>query len=119
MTDEPLDSDYVRGRGYYTLDAEHRIIEATSLRAWARWFEDTTNRVVKQENLGAYFVSTVFLGLDHRFGRGGRPLLFETMVFQRRGHEENLNIQERCSTWQEAEAQHARVAAEIKKAGAN
>jgi hypothetical protein len=27
-----------------------------------------------------YFVSTVWLGLDHSFGRGGPPTIFETMV---------------------------------------
>lgn len=36
--------------------------------------------VIKQESVGDYFVSTVWLGLDHSSGDG--PLLiFETMVF--------------------------------------
>jgi len=30
---------------------------------------------------GGRWVSTVWLGLDHRYGEGGKPLIFETMVF--------------------------------------
>lgn len=56
-------------------------------------------------------VSTVFLGLDHRFG-DGPPLLFETMAFV--GHDD-VGM-ERYSTWQEAEEGHARWVAKIFKA---
>jgi hypothetical protein len=45
---------------------------------WATWLE-TADRVVFQTVVGAWRVSTVFLGLDHGFG--GLPLLFETMIF--------------------------------------
>ena len=60
---------------------------------WAKSFGDTSRRVaettIKQPNrllwaLGArpdYWVSTVFLGLDHNWGVGP-PLIFETMVFK-------------------------------------
>ena len=53
---------------------------------------------------GAY-VSTVFLGLNHRWPSDGpgAPLVFETMVFGLTGDDE---WQERCSTWEEAEALH-------------
>lgn len=37
-------------------------------------------RVVKQEYVGDYWISTVWLGLDHNMG-GGPPMIFETMVF--------------------------------------
>lgn len=47
-------------------------------------------------------VSTVFLGLDHNFG-DGPPLLFETMIFGG----PHADFQARCSTWSEAEKQHA------------
>lgn len=46
-------------------------------------------------------VSTVFLGIDHSFGRG-EPKLFETMTF---GGEYDHEI-ERCSTWEQAELTH-------------
>lgn len=63
------------------------------------------SKIVAQEHVGKVWVSTVFLGLDHRFGRDGDPVLFETMVF-RDGHGEEG---ERYCTWQQAEAGHRRV----------
>jgi hypothetical protein len=51
--------------------------------------------------IGQVDISTVFLGLDHNFF-GGKPLLFETMVFGG----DNNEYQNRCSTWEEAESMH-------------
>lgn len=56
-------------------------------------------------------VSTVFLGLDHSFG-GRCPMLFETMVF---GGQLN-GEQERCSTYDEAEAMHSKWVEAVKDA---
>lgn len=44
---------------------------------------DRSYKVVRQTKLSKpqLFVSTVWLGLDHRFGGGNPPLIFETMVF--------------------------------------
>lgn len=71
---------------------------------WARWLEsDRKARIVAQTgDRKVVQVSTVFLGLDHRFGDQGPPPLFETMIF---GGEHD-EYQERCSTWEEAEAMH-------------
>lgn len=41
---------------------------------------DWDYKVVAQTEVGLYWVSTVWLGLDHNFF-GGPPLIFETMVF--------------------------------------
>lgn len=77
--------------------------EDDDLLLWAEWFE-TADRIVKQEFEGAYFVSTVFLGLDHNRAGTGPPLLFETMVWIDGGTAEDyIN---RCSTWTEALAMH-------------
>jgi hypothetical protein len=59
---------------------------------------------------GGLTVSTVFLSLDHSRD-GGEPMLFETMVFD----SERGGDLVRCSTWDEAEAQHARIVAELGK----
>jgi len=48
------------------------------------------------------FVSTVFLGLDHRYG-SGPPLLFETMIH---ADGEFIEYQTRCSTWRQALKMH-------------
>lgn len=52
--------------------------------------------------IGKVEVSTVFIGMNHRFFGDGPPILFETMVFG--GTLDHF--QNRCSTWEEAEAMH-------------
>jgi len=70
---------------------------------WAKWYE-FAQRHVRQDHFGDIYISTVFLGLDHSFGKGP-PLLFETLVF---GGELNGEM-DRYSTWDEAEAGHDRM----------
>lgn len=74
------------------------------LMEWAKFFErgDDARRVGHTTFDGGY-VSTVFLGLDHRYGAPGDPLIFETMIFG--GPHDGY--QERYSTWDQAEAGHA------------
>ena len=54
---------------------------------------------------GLVWVSTVWLGIDHGFGRTSAPLIFETMIFGGRYDE----CQWRYATRAEAEAGHERV----------
>ena len=84
-------------------------------RAWARWFEGADRCVAFTGNEHCY-VSTVFLGIDSNFyiGKGWkRPVVFETMVFRggKSSHEDGEF--ERYSTWDEAEAGHAEIAARV------
>lgn len=53
---------------------------AKSLQEGAAWFE-TADRQTAETFVGTTRVSTVFLGLDHRFGGAGSPVLYETMIF--------------------------------------
>lgn len=79
---------------------------------WGRWFENFSNRQVAFTELGDKRASTVFLGLDHQWEIGGKPLLFETMVF-----DQNNSIDRYCmrySTWEDAEAGHYAVVALIR-----
>jgi hypothetical protein len=64
-------------------------------------------RVARTQVSPNVYVSTVFLGLDHRWGKQGPPILFETMIFG--GVEDQY--QERYATWDEAEAGHAKAVA--------
>jgi hypothetical protein len=75
-----------------------------NLMKWAKWFEDGHNRVVKVDSKDGVRVSTVFLGLDHQFGKG-KPLLYETMIFGG-AHDEFMN---RYSTQKEAIEGHERT----------
>lgn len=95
----------------YILNADGSIAEV-DLMTWAKWFE-TGQRVIARDDVGDSHVSTVFLGLDHRFGSGGPPLLFETMVFDGPMDGE----QDRYCTKDEALAGHAAMLARV-KAGA-
>lgn len=78
---------------------------------WARWLETHHDeRVVEKTALlhpkhGSVLISTVFLGLDHNFTQEGPPLIFETMIFGGKLDQ----YQDRCSTWDEAIAMHAKA----------
>lgn len=66
------------------------------------------------DEFGPYTVSTVWLGIDHGFGRGALPLIFETMVFGPGGHSDERE-QVRVATLAEAKATHAAMVEEYRK----
>lgn len=83
-----------------------RVAVPCTLLEWAGYYEGA-DRVVAQTNVPPhYHVSTVFLGIDHQWRAGGPPLIFETMIF---GDYDAGEYQDRCSTWEQAEAMHARA----------
>ena len=87
--------------GKYILDG-HKPVPA-SLMKWARWFEKADRHVAitKKDDVQ---VSTVFLGINYNWVEGP-PLLFETAIFG--GSQDGYK--EWCSTWDEAEAMHAKA----------
>ena len=90
---------------HYILDG-HEVVKADDLMSWAKWLETSRDECrVASTGIGDVRVSTVFLGLDHQYG-DGPPLLFETMVFA-----PNECYCERCSTWEQAEAEHEKAVA--------
>jgi hypothetical protein len=91
-------------------------IPCYSLTEWGRWLEEDHHRSLWWTGNATKWVSTVFLGLDHRHWGGGPPLLFETMAFQHEGRTmdffgdvrpvpETLD-QVRYSSWDDAEIGH-------------
>jgi len=98
--------------GKYILKGK-KIVECADLFEWAEWFEESKNRIIKQETLNnGLEVSTIFLGLNHNFSGKGKPVLFETMVFEplKKGEEfRNGLYQERCSTRKKAKEMHKRI----------
>lgn len=86
---------------HYILDKKHRIVE-TDLMGWAEQMK-TMDRIVKQEDIGKMWVSTVFLGLDHSWSETGPPILFETMMTYSGSWQD---YQTRCATWEQAEEMH-------------
>lgn len=89
----------------------HEARPAT-LMEWAKWYE-TADRHLANDLVGDVRVSTVFLGLDHRFGDSGAPILYETMVFGGPLDQE----QWRYETWDEAEKGHADMLTRVRSAG--
>jgi len=100
MTDE---TDY-----WYIL-CGREVVPAASARQWAEWY-DKANRRIGRDEIGVLVVSTIFLGLDHRFFDDGPPLVFETIIFDDDcGHDLETF---RYATYDQAEAGH-KAACEI------
>lgn len=68
------------------------------------------DRIVAKTLVGGTEISTIFMGLDHQYG-DGPPLLFETMTFGLDGLD---GVEQRYSTWAEAEAGHATTVARVR-----
>lgn len=65
----------------YVLDEHGEPMPELDLHKWAAWFETSgEKRRVANTEIGSVHISTVFLGLDHNYGKGP-PLLYETMIF--------------------------------------
>jgi hypothetical protein len=91
---------------YYILE-DKEVRKVRSLTKWGEWMAKA-DRHVAQTHVDHFFVSTVFLGLDHSW-LAGPPLLFETMVFDGDGATQDWSGLEcrRYSIWAEAETGHA------------
>lgn len=112
--DDPMDAMSYRISGepmwYDRLGQPITIREANDLLA------DPEARIVKQEHIGAYYVSTVHLVLNHNF-MGGPPLIFETMVFDHDGTPEPDWLDHGCiraTTEHAALSNHDQLAAAVR-----
>lgn len=93
---------------WYILDENNKAITTTLLK-WGEFME-TEKKIVKQEDVGQFWVSTVFLGLDHgaiwhRDKNDYQPLLFETMVVYPDGDQKFF----RTPTYEAALKNHIRL----------
>ena len=101
--------------GLYILDEQRRPVPVEDTLVWGRWFQDFKNRRVAHDEIVWRYtglnvvedlvvrVSTIFLGIDHDYGFSGRPLLWETMVFE---HPSGGDFQQRFTTEADALAYH-------------
>jgi hypothetical protein len=97
---------------WYILDADNRTVRVDML-TWALWFEETTNRIVDYTQVTSEItVSTIFIGLDHRFFGDGPPILFETLVFG--GPLDGQG--QRYSSWDDAQTGHRAAVRKARKA---
>jgi len=65
----------------YILNEVGEIAPESDVLKWAKWFENISNRKIAFDVVRGQEVSSVFLGIDHRFHGQGDPILFETMIF--------------------------------------
>lgn len=96
----------------YILENKKPVLEPTLFK-WARFMENRKNIIVKQDDIKNangedFFVSTVFLGLDHSWSNE-KPVLFETMIFPESESDDWEEYQERYCTWEEAKKGHKKA----------
>ena len=114
MNEEPTITDISGGEAllFYILDVDKNVVPIRTTAekmAYYRWYEEPSNRRVAYNETGDTSVSTVFLGIDHRFGEDGPPIVFETMVF---GGPMNYH-QVRYATWDEAMKGHVETCRKV------
>ena len=91
-----------------------RAGDEITLEQYLRLFGDDDYKRVESTDVGPYWVSTVWLGLNHNFWEGP-PLIFETMVFATgdRDDEKDRGLREfdvhRWSTEEAARAGHGEI----------
>lgn len=98
---------------YYILDDAGGAVSVSDVLQWARWYEESDNRIVAQDTVAGMLVSTVFLAIDHRFAGEGPPILWETMVFPQ-GTADEVYC-ERYASRSEALAGHVRAVEAAKR----
>lgn len=85
-TGEKQSRIWLEYRDHYILDEDLNAVEAPFVE-WAVMYEKRSERQIRLDRIGNWFISTVFMGLDHGFpmypydAATYRPLLWETMVF--------------------------------------
>jgi hypothetical protein len=102
---EPFWDDFDFGRMY------DRDGEPITMRQWGMLTHDLEYKVLKQEDVGPYWVSTVWLGIDHGYEFYGLPIIFETMVFK--GDRSDVECW-RYATEAEAFAGHERMCEQVR-----
>jgi hypothetical protein len=101
---------------FYILDENRQPVPAQSTLQWADWMERHHDLCrVKVDTIGPCQISTIFLGLDATIGLvRSPPRLFETAVFGPGLDDVRL---QRCSTYEQALAQHEAVVKEVEGGG--
>lgn len=104
---------------YFTLDDDLKPVpsDGESYWDWFRSMPESSGWYTKKTGIGfkvadtnvdGIRVSTVYLGLDHSYGGGSGPLLWETMIFPGEG------FQERYASHDEAIERHRELVETIR-----
>lgn len=90
--------------GLYVLNGKTPV-EVSDMDEWAAKWDIDDRRVGWTDIAPGWYVSTVFLGIDHRHFGDGPPILFETMIFK----DDEGQDQFRYASWDEADQGHRRI----------
>lgn len=93
---------------YYDMDGKPITIEEWSKLYAQHPGQPSPRRVAETTLPDGTWISTVLLGIDHGWGIGRRPVIFESMVFPAKDNMEALE-QDRYCTKEEALEGHARL----------
>jgi hypothetical protein len=122
--------DVVRWGAWWEANEKSRIVRQTLFKNVDPWKRRDLAREIQSErsrremmpggnrqnivdlrfHVSQILVSTVFLGLDH--GWGGKPLIFESMIFNGPCHDD----MDRYTTWEQAEIGHAEMVTRVQTA---
>ena len=91
-------------------DGNHVPLPDDDYITWAKWYEKNREKWQTVTTHGRFRISTIFLGLDHSFGYGTQPILWETMAFNDRIGWSELPGSSRDYTRAEALETHAKLA---------
>jgi hypothetical protein len=75
-----LKAEKLRAGRYYILDMQGEPIPALNMETWGRFFE-RPERHILETRTKLFWVSTVFLGINHNWDPDGPPIIFESMAF--------------------------------------
>lgn len=108
---------FIQKKDKFILDDDNNTIPA-DLMTWGLFLEEQkARRIVKQDTVNNLKISTVFIGLDHKFSTQEerqhpdyKPHIFETMIFTENGKGQDCYCC-RYATWKEAEKGHQRAIA--------
>lgn len=90
---------------WYILDKNNDPVRTTD-RGLIEEFLGSKRKIVAQTEHQGYWISTVFLALDHKFlYSGGDPVLWETMIFEQ-GDTGKETYQERYTSYEDAVKGH-------------
>jgi hypothetical protein len=101
---------------WYILDKDKNPVPTKDMIQANRLLVDTDSRrvaldeIIVEDYAIAITVSTVFLVLDHNHSPKGKPVLFESMIFN---GELNQSLDRYC-TWEEAEEGHKKMVELVK-----
>jgi hypothetical protein len=105
----------------YILDADRNVVAEPDPVAYATWeIEHWEDSIVRQEQVGAFWVSTTFLGVDLLPNSirepNQAPECFETMAFQSQGRANGRERwKRRSATWAQAIERHEEAVAHFRK----